>query len=403
MVTAPDRSLDHDRAPDLDRMHRERRARLVAEAHHSGLDAVLLLGTAGVAYAVGAEVPVADVSLARRRRTAALVPTDGGMPHVWTFWPDGAPPDLDVDHVHPGLRLEEDAGAAALVDTVAELCGSRAALGLDDCTWALRRAFSDRGIVTTDARPALTRARAVKTADEVACIRRVQRINELAVDEIAPLVAPGVRGPDLTGAFLAACTRLGAAGPVVDPIWQVLPPTLGAGPASVTGDVVFPLPTTTEPFADGDLVWADTGVALHGYGSDFGTAFDVGTPHPARAGQWERQRDVLDAVIAVVRPGATGLDLTRAARAAEAGRRTPWLRHLYLAHGIGTAPAESPLIGTDLGDAADAEIVLEAGNVLVLEPVIWDEGHGGVRSEEILLVTDTGCERLSASGTPERT
>lgn len=385
---------------DLGRMRSQRRDRLVTEARRDGLAAVLVIGTAAVAYAGGVTVPVADVGLARRRRTAVLVPTDGSLPHVWTPWPDGAPPDLPADHVRPGLRLEDDTDAARLVAAVLDRCGAGAVVGVDDLTWPLRRALAAAGLTIADARPALARARAVKTPDEVACIRRAQWINETAMAEIAPLVTPGVRGPELTGAFLAACTRLGAAGPVVDPIWQVVPPAVGAGPRSVTGDVVFPVPTSDTPLADGDLVWVDTGVVLHGYGSDFGTTWDVGTPHPARADQWRRLRAVLDAVTAAVRPGATGRDLTRAAERAEADRRRPWLRHLYLAHGVGTAPTETPMIGTDLGEEADEALVLVPGTVVVLEPVIWDDGAGGVRAEEILLVTDSGNELLSAPAGP---
>jgi Xaa-Pro aminopeptidase len=76
------------------------------------------------------------------------------------------------------------------------------------------------------------------------------------------------------------------------------------------------------------------------------------------------------------------------------GRR-PWLAHLYLAHGTGTESAEMPYVGTDLGEDFDESLVLAPGMVLVLEPVIWEDGHGGFRAEEIVAVTDSGVERLS--------
>jgi Xaa-Pro aminopeptidase len=103
---------------------------------------------------------------------------------------------------------------------------------------------------------------------------------------------------------------------------------------------------------------------------------------------------VCDRVLAVVKPGATGADLTAAARQGE--ERTPWLPHLYLSHGIGVDLAEAPLIGTDLGPEFDEATVLEPGMVLVLEPVIWEDGEGGWRGEEIVAVTDTGWEPLSS-------
>jgi len=41
---------------------------------------------------------------------------------------------------------------------------------------------------------------------------------------------------------------------------------------------------------------------------------------------------------------------------------------------MGTDPAEMPFVGTDLGEEFDAQLVLEAGMVLVLEPVVWEDG-----------------------------
>jgi Xaa-Pro aminopeptidase len=54
-----------------------------------------------------------------------------------------------------------------------------------------------------------------------------------------------------------------------------------------------------------------------------------------------------------------------------------------------------PLIGTDLGPAFDDSIVLAPGMVLVIEPVIWDDGDGGYRSEDVVAVTDDGWVALS--------
>ena len=120
------------------------------------------------------------------------------------------------------------------------------------------------------------------------------------------------------------------------------------------------------------MVWVDTGIAYHGYASDFGRTWVVGRePSAEQRQQFRDWRDVVHRVLDEVRPGATGADLTRAACSATGpdGRR-PWLPHLYLAHGVGTDSAEMPLIGTDLGVEFDASIVLVPGMVLVLEPVI---------------------------------
>jgi Xaa-Pro dipeptidase len=66
-----------------------------------------------------------------------------------------------------------------------------------------------------------------------------------------------------------------------------------------------------------------------------------------------------------------------------------------LAHGVGTESAEMPLIGTDLGEAFDEGLLMAPGMVLVLEPVIWDDGAAGYRAEDLLVITDTGWTPLS--------
>ena len=73
----------------------------------------------------------------------------------------------------------------------------------------------------------------------------------------------------------------------------------------------------------------------------------------------------------------------------------PWLSYFYLAHGIGTDSAEMPFVGTDLGSEFDAAVTLQPGMVLVFEPVVWDDGRAGHRSEEIVAVTADGYIALS--------
>jgi Xaa-Pro aminopeptidase len=56
-----------------------------------------------------------------------------------------------------------------------------------------------------------------------------------------------------------------------------------------------------------------------------------------------------------------------------------------------------PLIGTDLGEQFDERLIMQPGMVAVFEPVIWEDGAAGYRSEDIVAVTDTGWIKLSGS------
>ena len=135
-----------------------------------------------------------------------------------------------------------------------------------------------------------------------------------------------------------------------------------------------------------------------GYHSDFGKTWicsDRPKPSPALRDCYLRWRDVMEAVYATIKPGATCGDLVRAAAGVEVKHS---LAHFYLAHGAGCDSAEPPFVGSDLGLAYDDTVVLDTGVVLVLEPVIWRDGVGGYRSEEIVAVTDDGFELLSTYG-----
>jgi Xaa-Pro aminopeptidase len=372
---------------DLARMRRERHRKVVDALEAEGLAAAVLLGQAAVAYAVGARAPAADAARAAHERTIAVVTPDGAAPHVYTSFAEGAPPELPADHVHPALAVEWPAGAAALADVLPD-----GPVALDEYTMPLRAALHGRPVV--DATALLSSCKIVKTADELECIRRAQSVNERAMVSVEPLVGPGVRGTELSGAFLRRIFELGATANTVDPIWQVMPSRIADGPYSATGDVVFPTPTTNRRLEAGDVVWVDTGIDYEGYASDFGRTFVVGGPQDRHREQAARWREIVDRCLDVLKPGATAGDLARAADTGES--RRPWLSHLYLAHGIGTNSAEMPLVGTDLGAEFDDAVVLAPGMVLVFEPVVWDDGAAGFRAEEIVTVADDGYEYLSA-------
>jgi Xaa-Pro aminopeptidase len=363
----------------------------------AGIDGLVLLGLSNVHYAVGPGVVSGDQSHAWAPRTVAIVPA-AGLPHLCTPWPDGAPPELPAAHVHAPADVDTDVGADRLLALANDVLGAPHAVGFDEHTTATYFRGGDALPSTTlvDGGPVLAAAKLVKTADELECIRRAQAINEEAMDDVRPHARPGVRQSDLSARFLRLVCELGATANAIDPIWQVVPPTIAEGPFTTTGHVAYPVPSTDRILRDGDVIWVDTGVTYLGYASDFGRTWVVGDPPRPTArqrDQFRRWRDVVERVLAVIRPGATGADLTRAA--CDGVDERPWLPHFYLAHGVGTDSAEMPLVGTDLGQPFDESLVLAPGMVLVLEPVIWDDGHAGYRSEEIVAVTDTGWRPLS--------
>jgi Xaa-Pro aminopeptidase len=213
------------------------------------------------------------------------------------------------------------------------------------------------------------------------------------------ILRPGVRQLDLSAAFLRRAFELGATAGGIDPIWQVMAPTRELGPWTLHGDLAYPTVTTDRFLREGDVIWVDAGITWEGYASDYGRTWITSVdprPNERQQDQFRRWRSVVDAVLDVLAPGVSARELGRVAIAANDGVR-PWIEHFYLGHGVGTDSAEMPFIGTDFGEEFDEQLIMEPGMVVVLEPVVWDEGAAGYRAEDIVAVTDTGWVKLSGS------
>jgi Xaa-Pro dipeptidase len=386
-------------APDLGRMQQGRWARLQQAMGEQGVDALVLLGNSHVSYATGASWPLSDPGRANFERPVAVVVAGDDHPHLFTPFSEPATSELFLpeDHVHGPVYPEFDEGAESFGRVLAELAPAGAIVAVDELPGPLRRAFERLvpGGVPASADDVVGAAKLVKTDDELGFLRAALHITEQAIAPVQAELAPGLRQVDLTAVFLRAAFDLGAEANILDPIFQVMPTRLADGPWTTHGDIACPLVTTERELVTGDVLWVDTGIGFAGFASDFGRTWVVGArPTQRQQAQFRAWRDILDAVLSVTRAGATGADLTRAALAASDGRR-PWMPHFYLGHGLGIDSAEPPFIGTDLGDAYDERQVLAAGTVVVLEPLVWDDGASGYRAEEVVVVTDDGWISLT--------
>jgi len=306
---------------------------------------------------------------------------DDEWPHLFLPFREGAAREsaLPADHLHGPVYLEFDEGVRNFAHALTELIPAGATIGVDECTGAMSRArkllFPNEAPV--DAGAIVSAAKAIKTPDELSCMRT------------------GIRQTDLSASFLRRAFELGATASMLEPIWQVMPPSKAEGVWTTHGDLALPLLSTERELAEGDVLWTDVSITYHGYCSDFGRTWIVGRdPSPRQRAQFDRWFEIMTAVLGVARAGASAADLGRAAIAANGGSR-PWLPHFYLGHGIGVNAAEMPMIGTDLGQEFDEKFVLQPGMVLVLEPVVWEDGTGGYRSEEVLVITEEGWTRLT--------
>lgn len=386
-------------AVDLTRMRATRYRRILDAMDAEGLDGLILIGPANQEYA-GIRRPCADAMRMHYESVVVMIPRSGDRPHVWTDLIEGIPPEIPPDHIHPPLAIEFNDGLSALARAVREALPGARRIGIDESTGPMMVGLPTLldGMEIGDGAKVMASARLLKTRDEVECIRHAQRINEIAMVDVESSLRPGIRQTELSAIFFRRAFELGASVSIIDPIWSLTPRSISAGTITANDDVGFPLPSNDRFLREGDLILCDTGIGWNGYHSDFGKTWLCSVdprPSPALRACYERWRDVMEAVYAVIRPGATSGDLVRAASRIESKHA---LKHFYLGHGLGCDSAEAPIIGSDLGLAFDDTYELKAGMVFVLEPVIWRDGIGGYRSEEIIHVTENGFERLSTYG-----
>jgi len=397
MASAPSTQIPTQ--ADIPRMHRERVERIRGLMRKQGLDALILLGNTNVVYATGAIWPLADSGRANFEQPVGVVTADDEWPHLFTPMreEDRLRVDLPPDHLHGPVYLDFDEGVELFASQLAGLLPGDPVIAIDEWTNALCR---ERSILFAPEAPVdggriISGAKAIKTPDELSCMRDGLRITERGIAAVQARLAPGVRQTDLTATFLRTIFEAGADANILDPIWQVMPSRIADGPWTTTGDLACPLLSTERELAEGDVLWIDLGISYAGFHSDFGRTWLVGRePNARQRAQFERWIAIRDAVLDVTRSGATAADLTAAAIDAAGGVK-PWMPHFYLAHGLGIDSAEMPYVGSDIGEAFDASLVLAAGMVLVIEPVVWEDGAAGYRSEEVLLITEDGWDAMT--------
>jgi Xaa-Pro dipeptidase len=141
-------------------------------------------------------------------------------------------------------------------------------------------------------------------------------------------------------------------------------------------------------FRQGDPVMLDFVPRLDGYWGDNTDTRFVGRPKPELEKVRVAVREVLRRGVAAVRPGLAARDLDRLMRTAIADAGYPVYPH-HSGHGVGVTYHEEPRI------VPYNELALEAGMVIALEPGIYLPDVGGVRLEDVVLVTADGCEVLT--------
>ena len=223
--------------------------------------------------------------------------------------------------------------------------------------------------------------RMVKSAAEIALIRRSVETNSRAFDQAVARIRPGMTEQDLAAELEYRMRRLGAEKPAFETIVA----------AGVRSALPHAQPTAAR-FKPRGLVLVDMGAQQDGYCSDMTRTLYLGAPTAKVKRVYRAVLEAQLAAIATVRAGASTAAVDRVARRVLKGYGLDRAFVHSTGHGLGLEIHEPPRLGKrDKGR-------LEAGMAITIEPGVYLEGFGGVRIEDTVLVTGTGCEILTPTG-----
>lgn len=224
------------------------------------------------------------------------------------------------------------------------------------------------------------RLREVKTAEEIGKIRKAQSIAEKAFDHILSFIKEGVTELEIAARLENAMRLNGSEGFSFDTI-----AIAGKNTSKPHG-----VPTDNK-VKKGDFVTMDYGAVFDSYRSDMTRTVAVGQISSEQAEIYNTVFKAQESSLAILRSGVKCSDADKAARdVIKKAGYGEFFGH-STGHGVGIEIHESPNL------APKSKAVLEAGNVVTVEPGIYLPDKFGVRIEDFVVITDEGYENLTSS------
>lgn len=224
----------------------------------------------------------------------------------------------------------------------------------------------------------ITGLRAAKDGDEIAAMERAQRIAERALNEILAFIRPGRTEKEIAARLTYEMLRLGADKMSFDPIVVAGPNS--SRPHGVPG---------ARAVAAGDFITMDFGCITEGYCSDMTRTVAMGHATDEMRAVYGIVLRAQMAGIGAARAGVPGRQIDACARKviADAGYGA------FFGHGFGHS------LGLEIHEAPNAntaeETLMPVGAVISAEPGIYLPGKFGVRIEDVIVLTETGCYNLT--------
>ena len=273
------------------------------------------------------------------------------------------------------------------------LAGGRIAVDAADygVLESLEQAFPEAEFVDGDY--FMKQAKMIKTEDEIGLLRMACAISDIGFRVAQKAIKPGVRECEVLGEIYRAQYAVGAERPqgthIVASGWRTVPLHRMA---------------TDKIISDGDLVFLDIGVSFNTYFSDGTRVYVAGTrpPTPEQRRLHKAVYESLQAMVKLCRPGTLNSELNRVGRGVieDYGYGKYSFFGLF-GHGLGTSAQEAPVIG-EAAHKGEVEMALAARMVIALEPGAFVPSVGGIRCEDVILITHGEPEVLTRAPYDER-
>jgi Xaa-Pro aminopeptidase len=350
--------------------HSGRQRRLQAALAESNLDALLVTHLPNIRYLCGFTGSAGALLIGERDATFF---TDGR--YVTQARAEVLGARIVIARKAPGLAAAEFLAASRI--------RSVTRLGLDPHSVTLGQREQLRAILKgksklVSAPPLVERARMAKDKDEIRRIRAAVQLGASLFHVARKKIRPGVKEVEVAAAMEFAARSAGAEGMAFSTI-------IAAGKRSA---VVHGRASEARIPRRGFVV-CDFGVILAGYCSDRTRTVHVGRPTRTERQMYQAVLDAQQAAIAQVRGGTTAAAVDEAARKIlRKSNLAQYFTH-STGHGLGLEIHEAPRLAVGQGQ------VLEPGMVITIEPGAYIPGKQGVRIEDVVVVTSTGCEVLT--------
>ncbi len=231
-----------------------------------------------------------------------------------------------------------------------------------------------------DVRPLSAKLRMIKSRQEIDNLRQAANIASHAMEKVQGAVRPGMRESELSAWAEYLMKKEDAEGSSFEPFFM-------------SGENAW-LPqriSSQKILREGEMALLDMGAIYEGYCSDITRTFAIRGISPQQREIFRVAREAQQAAIEAIHPGVAASDVDSAARTViEDAGYGKFFPHLT-GHGVGLSSHEAPII--DRG----VNVILEPGMVVTVEPGVYVPGVGAARVEDMVVVTDSGCELLTSA------